>query len=305
MKTEFPKDGLFVALYLPFDAAGELLESALSEHLTWLRGCGIHGVLALGSTGEFPLLTMAQRKRALEAVARLADPLPVIANISDNQPEAVAELGRHARDLGLSGVGIMPPGFFPSSGPDQLAHFLHAAESSGLPVMLYNFPERTGNRIDLDTIAAFADRAPMAAIKQSGAEFDYHPDLIALGREKGFSVFSGADTRLPEVFKLGANGCIGGLVNIVPELMLEQYRVFHDGAPGELEPTASRMQEVAAIVNRLTFPENVIAGVRARGFDTGHPKRLLSPETRQLIDEVANDLRALISTWETIKASIV
>ena len=78
-----------------------------------------------------------------------------------------------------------------------------------LPVMLYNFPELTGKRIDLATIAAFADRAPMCAIKQSGGEFAYHRELIALGREKNFSVFSGADTRLPEVFALGASGCIG------------------------------------------------------------------------------------------------
>ena len=69
--------------------------------------------------------------------------------------------------------------------------------------MLYNFPELTGKRIDLPTIAAFADRAPMIGIKQSGGEFAYHQDLIALGREKGFAVMSGSDTRLPEVFQAG------------------------------------------------------------------------------------------------------
>lgn len=297
MNNAFPKEGIFVALYLPFDAEGRLIESALRDHLAWLRGCGIHGVLALGSTGEFPLLTLDQRKQALEAVVRLADPLPVIANISDNRPRVVAELGRLARELGLPGVGIMPPGFFPSSGPDQLAHFLHAAEASDLPVMLYNFPERLGNRIAIETVAAFADRAPMAAIKQSGTEFEYHKELIALGNEKDYSVFSGADTRLPEVFGLGARGCIGGLVNMVPELMVEQFKVYRQDAPGELEPTASRMQEVGAVVNRLTFPENVAAGLRARGFEPGYPKRLLSPESEQLSGEITSELRRLFAEW--------
>src|SRR5437763_14056073 len=107
----------------------------------------------------------------------------------------------------------------------MLAYFLHVADEVGLPVMLYNFPELTGKRIDLPTIAAFADRAPMCAIKQSGGEFAYHADLVALGREKHFAVMSGADTRLPEVFALGAAGCIGGLVNIVPELMITIDRI--------------------------------------------------------------------------------
>ncbi|MBI2497233.1 MAG: dihydrodipicolinate synthase family protein, partial [Opitutae bacterium] len=85
--------------------------------------------------------------------------------------------------------------------------------------MLYNFPELSGTRINLETVAAFAQRAGMAGIKQSGGEFAYHRDLVALGRERNFSVFSGSDTRLPEVFALGVDGCIGGLVNIVPDLM--------------------------------------------------------------------------------------
>ena len=116
----------------------------------------------------------------------------------------------------------MPPSFYSVSDADQLAFFLHAADAAQLPVMLYNFPELTGNRIAMDTIAAFGDRAPMVAIKQSGREFEYHNELIALGREKGFVVFSGADTRLPEVFALGfRNALLVGLA--IPLSMLVTF----------------------------------------------------------------------------------
>ena len=297
MSTSFPREGIFAALVLPFDGQGRLLEPALARHLRWLRAQGVHGFLALGSTGEFALLSVDQRKAALEAVARLAAPLPVIANISDNVPGVVAELGRFAKSLGLAGVGIMPPGFFPSPPSDQLEHFLFGAEAADLPVMLYNFPERTGTRIAIETVAAFAERMPMAAIKQSGGEFAYHRELIALGREKNFSVFSGADTRLPEAFQLGAAGCIGGLVNFVPELMLEQFRVFKLGQAGELEPTASRLQEVGAIIDQLSFPENCTAAIRSRGFDPGVPKRRLSAETLALVETVVKQLRGRFEAW--------
>lgn len=188
----------------------------------------------------------------------------------------------------------MPPMFYPVSQDDMLAYFLHVADAVGLPVMLYNFPELAGKRIELATIAAFADRAPMIAIKQSGADFEYHRDLIALGREKGFVVMSGSDTRLPEALALGASGCIGGLVNIVPELMVHIDPVCRRGEPGDVTVAAAAMREVGRILDQLTFPLNVAAGVEARGFHPGTPKSVVSPESRALYQKIVSEVTALL-----------
>src|SRR4051812_36559011 len=120
MRAEFPRTGILAALAIPTDARGRGLRRALGTHLAWLRRQGIHGVLALGSTGEFVRFTLAERMAILEAVAELAAPLPVIANISDIRLSVTAELGRFARRLKLPGVAIMPPSFFPLSAADQL-----------------------------------------------------------------------------------------------------------------------------------------------------------------------------------------
>lgn len=292
-----PTRGIFAALWLPTDKDGNLLRDELARHLRFLKFHGVHGVLALGSTGEFPQFDVEQRKRVLATVAELADPLTVIANISDIRPKAVAELGKFARELGLPAVAIMTPGFFPSSQDDILAHFLHAAEASSLPTFLYNFPELTGTRINLETIAAFADRAPMAGIKQSGREFDYHRDLIALGKEKDFVVFSGADTRLPEVFALGATGCIGGLVNMAPDLMVHLYRVGREGAVGATGLAFDRLKQIGASIDRLTFPLNVAAGMEARGFNPGAPKAVVSAASARLYRQIVLDLQEAYRRW--------
>ena len=186
----------------------------------------------------------------------------------------------------------MPPVFFPVSQADMLAYFLHVADAVGLPVMLYNFPELTGKRIDAATVAAFAERAPMCAIKQSGGEFSYHRELIALGRERNFAVMSGADTRLSEVFTLGAAGCIGGLVNIVPEVMVAIDRVVRQGQPGDAGAAAAVMTELGTMIDRLTFPLNVAAGIEARGFRPGIPKAIVSPESRAIYGGLLRDLAA-------------
>jgi 4-hydroxy-tetrahydrodipicolinate synthase len=290
----FPR-GICSAQWIPTDASGQLDRASLTAHLEFEKRAGIAGVLALGSTGEFPHFTVDERKQLLATIAELAAPLPVIANITDIRPRVAVDLGRCAKNLGLAAVAVMPPVFFPVSQADMLAYFLHVADAVGMPVMLYNFPELTGKRIDLPTIAAFAERAPMVAIKQSGGEFGYHHELIALGREKGFAVMSGADTRLPEVFKLGAAGCIGGLVNIVPELMISIDRICRQGRPGDSRVAAAAMIEVGRIIDQLTFPLNVAAGLEARGLNPGVPKTIVSAESRALYVKIVKELAGLFA----------
>jgi dihydrodipicolinate synthase/N-acetylneuraminate lyase len=293
MSSSFQPSGIFSAQWIPTDTSGALDRAALAAHIQFERRAGIGGILALGSTGEFPQFSPAERKQLLASIAELAAPLPVIANVSDIRPRASVEIGRQAKALGYAAIALMPPPFFPVSQPDMLAYFLHVADAVGLPVMLYNFPELTGKRIDLPTIAAFAERAPMCAIKQSGGEFGYHRELIALGREKGFAVMSGADTRLPEVFQLGAAGCIGGLVNIVPELMVAIDRVCRQRQPGDSARAAATMVELGRIIDQLTFPLNVAAGLEARGFKPGAPKTIVSDESQRLYRKIVAELGAL------------
>jgi len=300
MRTSAPLNGVLVALWIPFDERGRLMKRALGAHIRWLRDCGVHGFLALGSTGEFPRMSLKQREEVLAAVIELAAPLPVIANISSIRADEVVQLGKTARKLGAAGAALMPPNFFPVSQTDMLAFFLHAADRVDLPFYLYNFPELTSNRIGLETIAAFADRADMAGFKQSGGEFSYHSALIELGRKKKFSVFSGADTRLPEVFGLGAAGCIGGLVNFVPEDMLEIFRICHQGAAGDAMVPGARLIEVGRIVDQLNFPLNVGCGMIARGFDPGAPKTVVSKESLRLARQVATDFRRYFKSLRLI-----
>jgi len=300
--STFPSEGVFAALWIPTDREGRLLRDALRRHLAWLAKAGVDGVLALGSTGEFPRFSLDERKQLLDEIAAAAGSLKVIANVSDMSASVAAELGRHAARLGLPGISIMPPSFYPVSQDDQLAFFEHVAGAAGLPVMLYNFPELTGNRIGLETIAQFAARAPMAGIKQSGAEFTYHKDLIALGNQLGFSVFSGADTRLAEVFALGAKGCIGGLVNFVPEYMVAIHRAVRKASGEDITVACERMRQVGRCIDRLTFPWNVSTGLVARGFEAGAPKMPVSVRSAELHAGIVAELRGLFAEWNLNQA---
>ena len=83
MTIPVPTKGILAALWLPTDSNRNLLKRELAQNIAFIKAHGAHGILGLGSTGEFPHLDLDQRKAALELVATLAAPLPVIANISD------------------------------------------------------------------------------------------------------------------------------------------------------------------------------------------------------------------------------
>lgn len=277
----------------------------MAQHIGWLRQRGVAGIVALGSTGEFPRFSVEQRKAIVRAVIRHADGLPVVVNVSDIQFEHAAALARFAAEEGAAGIAIMPPWFYPVSQADLLEFFLRVAAATSLPVLLYNFPELAGTRIDLETVEAFAERAPMHGIKQSGGEFGYHEALIELGRKKNYVVFSGADTRLAEVFGLGAAGCIGGMVNFVPEMMVEIYKLCQRGRQVEARPLTDRMKEAGAIIDQLTFPLNVAAGMEARGLTPGSPKTVVSAASAITYQKIVAQLRAKWTEWNLEPADLV
>jgi 4-hydroxy-tetrahydrodipicolinate synthase len=227
-------------------------------------------------------LELAVREEVLRRVGEWAAGWPVLANCSDIHPGRVARLGRVARETGAAAISLLPPWFFPYSDEDVVEHLVRGAEAAGLPLVLYNFPERTGHRLRLEMIEAVCDRVRVVGIKQSGSDFGYHRDLAALGQARGFTVITGADTRVREAYALGARGVVSGLSNAAPEWVVGTYRCT--GTPAleaEVEMWETNLRKLSAAVSGLTFPMDVSAAMIARGRPVGVEKAAWSKATRE------------------------
>jgi 4-hydroxy-tetrahydrodipicolinate synthase len=293
--SALPDHGIIPALWTPTDAAGRVLEPALRQQLERVQDGGVHGLMVLGSTGEFPLLDLPERKRVLELVKPHAPGLPAMAHVSDIRLPVVIELGRHAKSLGYEALSLLPPWYFRVAQDDLVEFFVRAGEACGLPLFLYNFPERTGNRLALETIAAVADRVRVVGVKQSGADFTYHRELVALGREKNFIVLTGADTRLAEAMDFGCTGCVSGIADALPKLMVTVYRAFKDHEPMAVAEATAKVKAVGALLDTLEFPLNVGALVEAAGLPAGEFKSAVSVRTAARQAELVVRLRELIA----------
>ncbi len=291
-----PKSGIVCALWTPWDNDGNLDRAALKTHLAFLNRSGIHGLLALGSTGEFPHLSLPQRIELIHAVVESAGALPVLINVSDVNPRNVCALARAAESAGCAGIAVLPPWYFELTQDDILSFFLRIAESTSLPFFLYNFPERVSNRIAIETIAQFADRAPLAGVKQSGAEWEYHRDLVALGRERSYIVYTGGDTRFDEALKIGCAGCISGIANFAPEAMTGVFSGHTSSDAAQVAKSIALVKQIGTRCGALRFPLDVGAGVKARGFEPGAFKQIVSPASQQKYDLLTADLRTILTT---------
>src|SRR5688572_18653763 len=205
--------GVFCALWTPTDRTGAVLQPALERNLKFLVDSGIHGFMALGSTAEFPHLTIPERKELLERIVRTQ--LPVIANVSDVSHRVAIDLAAHAKEAGAVAIAVLPPWFFPAAQADLAEFFIAVAKESGMPLVLYNFPEVSGKKIEPETIKRVADQVRVLAVKQSGSDFQYHFDLLKLAQQYSFSVLSGWDTRLGKSLQMGCAGTVSGLANAI------------------------------------------------------------------------------------------
>lgn len=282
---------VFCALWTPVDAGMKVDEPGLRAIVEFVLEQKVHGIMALGSTGDFLHLTTAQRRQVLELICKAAAQRPIIANISHVRWREAVELGRHAKDHGAKMIALLPPWFYPMAQSEVAEFFVRVTEQVGLPLAIYNFPEMTGKTVEIETIREVARRVPVAAVKQSGGDFEYHRELGRLAHELGFILLTGSDSRFPEACELGASGMVSGLSNAVPDVLMRIYDALAEGAPDRVRREREFMLKLGAKMDRLAFPLNVKAAIQARGLSTGISKSPVSSGTQARYDEFVAELR--------------
>ncbi|MBI2957658.1 MAG: dihydrodipicolinate synthase family protein [Chloroflexi bacterium] len=220
--------GPIFAIVTPFDRGGRIDFSALDEYLGFLHGSGARTLIVNGTTGEFPSMTIAERKRVLE-FCRLHFAGCLIANISACAAKDCTSLLEHASDTGADGVIILPPYYFSNATSSGLmAFFQSVLRRSAIPALLYNFPRHTNVEITRELLAALCEANGMIrGIKDSGGDLGVAAGLKSA--RPGLQVFFGSDTLAFEALERGLDGFVTGGGNAVPECPLGITQAFAGG----------------------------------------------------------------------------
>jgi 4-hydroxy-tetrahydrodipicolinate synthase len=182
---------------------------------------GHDGVVVSGTTGESPTTSVAEDGEILAAVKdAVGDRATVVAGVGTNSTAHSVELARQAEKIGVDGLLLVTPYYSKPGQAGVLHHFREVAGATGVPVMLYDVPGRTGTVISLDTYEAAAQLDTMVAVKDAVGDFARGVKL----QEMGYAVYSGDD-----VANLGwlAHGA-AGFVSVVGHVAGDQLRAMAD-----------------------------------------------------------------------------
>lgn len=288
--------GIYVATVTPMTAAGDVDPAALERHVEHLIGQGVHGLVPLGSTGEYYALSPKERHDVLaRTLAAARGRVPVVAGTNAGATRDVIAYSREAEKLGASGVLLAPP-YYSLPTPDELyEHFRAVNDAIGIPIMLYNYPGRTGVDMPPDYIAGRLTRLKnVRYVKESTGEINRISTLIR-GCGDRLGVFCGGDTVALESFMLGAVGWVGGTSNAIPRSHVELYDLAcvkrdYDAARAlyfRMLPTLSLME------GEGKYTQYVKSACRLMGHDAGPlraPLRLATPEECRRLAEALSGL---------------
>ncbi len=228
--------GITCPTVTPFDD-GEVDEAALVDLLAHLRGGGIDSIFACGTSGEFPSLGPEERRRVIELTVDHADG-PVIACSGATSVDEAVDHVDNAADAGADAAALVPPYFTPANAPVGNERFFErVAVETTLPIVLYNIPQYTGERIEPETVAALAEHEEFVGIKDSSGDLTYFQSLVRETPEE-FLCLMGYDSLLVPSIRLGGDGGINALSNVVPRTFSETVDAAETDRGQELQSEA-------------------------------------------------------------------
>ncbi|WP_206830749.1 4-hydroxy-tetrahydrodipicolinate synthase [Alicyclobacillus fructus] len=284
---------LITAMVTPFDATGALDEGRLRRLVDHLIETGTTAVVVCGTTGESPTLGHAEKLRLFDATLRAVDGrIPVIAGTGTNSTKDSIELTLEAARLGVQGVMLVTPYYNRPSQEGLYMHFASIAESTTLPVMLYNVPGRTGVNLQPQTALQLAAIPNVVALKEASGDFS---QILRIAAEKpdDFLLYSGDDKFTLPMLAIGAAGVVSVAAHVVGRQIRTMMDLFWQGQVDEAAYWSARLLPIFEAMFMEASPAPVKEALSIIGIDVGSVRSPLVPASKALREHLYTLLNAL------------
>jgi 4-hydroxy-tetrahydrodipicolinate synthase len=263
--------GTYTVMITPFTPAGDVDVEALRGFVDWQIGQGIHGLIPLGSTGEF--LSLDDDEKALVAetvIAQAAGRVPVLIGTGAEDTREVVRLSRRAESLGADGVMIIPPFYSTPTDDEIVHHYKTVADAISLPIMVYNNPATANVDLKPPLVARLAEIDNCLYIKESTLEVTRVRDIIRLCGDR-MTVFGGILGF--ESFVEGAQGWVAVASNVAPHAMARIFSLVAD--EGAIDTARKLYLDYLPLIE-FVGGQAYVAGTKAllshMGFAAGMPR---------------------------------
>jgi 4-hydroxy-tetrahydrodipicolinate synthase len=254
MSTTPAFTGVIPPVITPRTTEGALDLPGLEAVVEHLVGGGMHGLFPLGSSGETPYLTDAERTQVLATVrSATAGRVPLLVGANEQTTARVIEEARKVAAAGADAVVITTPYYAIFDAAEVKRHFRAVAAAVDLPVFAYDIPVRTHFKLAPELLAELAHEGTLAGVKDSSGNDIAFRQLRLLTRElPGFAMFSGHEVICDAAMLSGADGLVPGLANVDPA----GYRRLYDAAvSGNWETAVKEQDRLAELFRIVEVPD--------------------------------------------------
>ena len=284
--------GLFPPIPTPFTTEGDLALSSLLENLAYWNQFDLRGFVVLGSNGEFVLLSEQEKLKVLKT-ARTATPPDklLIAGTGCEGTRETVELTKKAAKSGADAVLVHTPSYYKGQMTPgaHTRHYHTVADTSPIPVIIYNMPACTGIDLAAETVAAMAEHPNIIGLKDSGGNVVKMGEIRRMSNPD-FQLLAGSASFLLPALSVGAVGGILALANIAPAQCLAIYQHFWGGEWGRAREIQVRMIPINMAVTRDWGVPALKAAMDMLGLHGGSVRPPLLP----LPEESRRELRTTL-----------
>jgi 4-hydroxy-tetrahydrodipicolinate synthase len=269
-------EGVLPALITPFTKDDTIDKDGIRRNLAFVEEGGVSGVVPSGTTGESATLSTAEQKELIDIVVDCSNVLVIAGTGSNNTAEA-SELTQHAEDAGADGALLISPYYNKPNKDGLIGHFKTIAESTELPLLIYNVPPRTGQDVPLDVIVELSKIENIVGIKEASGSLEKVSRIIEETIDEDFLVLSGDDGLTLPIISIGGYGVISVVANIVPDKMV---KLVNCALTGDMVAAREVHYEIAPLIRALFTETNPIPVKRAMGLiglASGHLRQPLAP----------------------------
>ncbi|MEU6066387.1 4-hydroxy-tetrahydrodipicolinate synthase [Streptomyces sp. NPDC047082] len=288
-KTSAPFGRTLCAMITPFTGSGALDLDGAGRLAGRLVAEGCDGLVLNGTTGESPTTTDAEKAELVRAVrAAVGGHASIVSGVGTSDTRHTVELSLAAEKAGADGVLVVTPYYSRPPQDAVEAHFREVADASGLPVMLYDIPGRTGTRIEPETMIRLAEHPRIVAVKD--CSYDLLGTQKVLARTE-LAYYAGCDEHILALYAVGAAGCVSTVANVVPRRVAEILDAFEAGDTARAARLQQRATPLIEAMMAAGLPGTVTAKalLNALGLPAGPMRAPLRPAGR----EAADGLRAV------------
>ncbi|WP_341301502.1 4-hydroxy-tetrahydrodipicolinate synthase [Lysinibacillus sp. FSL H8-0500] len=286
--------GMIPAVPTPFDVNEQFDKKEYRKLIESLIEAGMHCLLTDGSTGEYSLMSLEERKEVIATACQVADGrVPIMAGTSCARTEDTIALTKFAEEAGADCALIITPYYMKTSEQGIIDYYTAIAESVSIGIVIYHYPGATNVELSPQLIHRLSQIPGIVGVKNT-TDQEHTCKVIALVQDNpNFAVLTGYEHLILPTLAVGGDGATGIVHNLIPHEIVKLYNLFKENKIAEAIALNKKLAPLYDYVEQEPSPGPVKAGLEVLGYESVYVRKPLVPTTDELKAKIEGILQEL------------